>query len=1072
MAVHPVKISRPRISRAFLREQHFQKLDQALEASVAVVVGPPGSGKTTLLSTYIDSRQVRCIWYQVDQGDEDVVTLFHYLNLAAKKSAPRTKQTLPLLSQPFRPELKVYARRYFEELCQRLKPPFLFVFDNYQNVPEDALFHEIVRDGLATLPPGFNSILLSRTPPPPVYASLRASKQLTQLEGDFLTFSQEETATMVQTQQGKNASPTSSEQLHNITQGWAAGIVLLMEQLNSPRSVPPPIGSDKLQHVFDYFAGELFSNMSDTLKTTLLKASFMDEMNPHTLKKITGIANSGKLLGELADRNYFTTRHTSNNKSYQFHPLFKDFLQHRLTEQYSPKQVKSLQRKTALTLAENKQTEPAVKLLIDAQDWHVLAPMVIDQASYLMAQGRFLTLQKWLSHIPQHIQQQYPWLLYWYGNCRLVTDTDLSLDLFEEGFKYFVKQDDAKGLFSCYCGILESILFSFSNYQRLDYWIDLFPQLREKYNRLPTIELSARISADMHTALWFHQPDHPDLPIWERRVVNLMRQLKITLNSHHRVLVGINLFYQHLWRGDFRQSKVLIDTLSPKQLFNDTNAVSQLAWYAIFCLYQWLNAEQESCINTVEEGLKIAEASGVHFWSNVLIAQGAHASLNIGDISKAEHYLKCMRDAEDENKQLEMGIIYDFSAQLACYKGQYTDAVKAAETAVFYGELAGMVFPLGCFRMGYAEVLYESGEIESALEQIRLSKKLANEMQSKIILFRLQLLEATIAQNQGDLIKTKKILAVTLAMGRINNYVNCFWWRPSVLIPLLYTALEANIEVLYVCRLIRLRNLNPIEHTPPIDTWPYAVRISTLGDFSIEVKGKALALSGKAQKRPLELLKLLISMGDREVSQEIILSSLWPNSSGEGGTQTLYTTVHRLRKLLCCESAIILKDSRLKLNKQVVWLDVWTLFTVQKGIDTLLSYDIVDNQALYRLHNKIYNLYQGDFLNHEADSAWSFSCRDTIKRRVLHSLTLLGKHWESENRNDEALYCFQKALDIDPLAEEFYQHLMLNYLQQGRSADAAITFLRCRKALSTSLGVTPSNETIAINNSIQKTPSF
>ena len=83
------KISRPRLSAVYQRSRLFDQLDMAWRKhSVTLAHGPPGAGKTTLVSSYIEVRNRSCLWYQVDSGDDDVATFFHYFGSAAKEHLP------------------------------------------------------------------------------------------------------------------------------------------------------------------------------------------------------------------------------------------------------------------------------------------------------------------------------------------------------------------------------------------------------------------------------------------------------------------------------------------------------------------------------------------------------------------------------------------------------------------------------------------------------------------------------------------------------------------------------------------------------------------------------------------------------------------------------------------------------------------------------------------------------------------------------------------------------------------------------------------------------------------------
>jgi len=53
-------------------------------------------------------------------------------------------------------------------------------------------------------------------------------------------------------------------------------------------------------------------------------------------------------------------------------------------------------------------------------------------------------------------------------------------------------------------------------------------------------------------------------------------------------------------------------------------------------------------------------------------------------------------------------------------------------------------------------------------------------------------------------------------------------------------------------------------------------------------------------------------------------------------------------------------------------------------------------------------------------------------------------------------------LEVDNLAEEFYQCLICCYQELDRKADAVAIYQKCKKTLSSTLGVEPSPKTEAI----------
>ena len=95
------KVIRPVLTEVFPRKRLFSLLDQMREHPVIWVSGPAGSGKTTLINSYLETRKIPCLWYEVDEGDSDLATFFYYLGQAAKRAAPRKKSSLPLLTPEY-----------------------------------------------------------------------------------------------------------------------------------------------------------------------------------------------------------------------------------------------------------------------------------------------------------------------------------------------------------------------------------------------------------------------------------------------------------------------------------------------------------------------------------------------------------------------------------------------------------------------------------------------------------------------------------------------------------------------------------------------------------------------------------------------------------------------------------------------------------------------------------------------------------------------------------------------------------------------------------------------------------
>jgi len=164
-------------------------LDEANSRQLIVISGPPGAGKSTLVASYIATRNLTSIWYQLDSADKDLATFFHYFGMAAREATPHNVASVPDWHPEFSQEITAFSKRYFQEIYQHLKSPFLVVLDDYQEVEDATALHDVICDACKALPPGGRMVILSRKGCPPALARLCTRDRVAIIEPDDLRLS-------------------------------------------------------------------------------------------------------------------------------------------------------------------------------------------------------------------------------------------------------------------------------------------------------------------------------------------------------------------------------------------------------------------------------------------------------------------------------------------------------------------------------------------------------------------------------------------------------------------------------------------------------------------------------------------------------------------------------------------------------------------------------------------------------------------------------------------------------------------------------------------------------------------
>ena len=239
------------------------------------------------------------------------------------------------------------------------------------------------------------------------------------------------------------------------------------------------------------------------------------------------------------------------------------------------------------------------------------------------------------------------------------------------------------------------------------------------------------------------------------------------------------------------------------------------------------------------------------------------------------------------------------------------------------------------------------------------------------------------------------------------------------------------------------------------------VTIYTLGRFSLLTNGQPADLGRKVPKRPLELLKAIIAQGGREISLSRLTLLLWPDVDGDKAMRSFDTNLHRLRKILNDDRALVLRDGKLSLDARYCWVDVWMFERLLGEARRLLRNTAESNQVylLEGLTENLLALYQDHFLIREEVTDWSVSMRERLRSKFIHHLTEVGRFWETQGYWEQAIECYQKGIDVDDLVEVFYQRLMSCYLNTNRLSEGMSIYRRCRQTLSIMLSLQPEPET-------------
>jgi ATP/maltotriose-dependent transcriptional regulator MalT/DNA-binding SARP family transcriptional activator len=1047
------KFSRPRLYNVLKRERLFARLDAARAHPIIWIAGPPGAGKSTLAGSYVASRKLNGIWFQTDAGDADPGTFFHYLTLAAVDLAgARAKGVaeLPRFGPEYSNDLPVFTRRFMRAFFALFPPGSLLVVDNFHEAPATAPWRFAFSEGIRELPAGLNILFISRMPLPPEMMRFFADQTIAQIDWEELRFTADEAASIV----GSQFSPAMREAMHRASEGWAAGIVLMREHLSRASDALDesrlPEGKDA---VYAYFTGEIFARARPENQRTLMLAALLPSVSAADVEAITGDPEAPRVLDYLFRRHLFTDRRRNGpDFVYQFHALFREFLLNEGHRRLSVDERTAALDRAAGQLVGRGEFDAAAALYREAKAWPALTGLALHTGAFLLAEGRGNTLADWVGALPAAYREREPRLSLYLGVALLYSEPRRAKQLLAAAYEGFAASGDLRRQLMTAAHAVDCHYFEWAEFAPLDRWIEVFethlwnaPPFSAAYDAL-------RVYSAFLIALLFRQPEHPRIAEVAAEVERMIADdSALTVPINFRLSAASSLFNYYNWKTKGDTADALIARVTPWLADPQVTPLNQVWWRVHLAFNHQILGRYAKSKRTMDEAETIARDHGLRSILFEIYYAEVTPLVSSRDAEGTSAALRKLRSVLNPSRRMDLAYFRFQESHVCALEGRLPEAVRAAAEAVDIGREAGLpAMQVPHFLVRHAITLLDTDEVGPALARYDEAVQASEGVDCRHFEIQRDCVRATLSYREGLRDDAAEWLRSALTAARQHRYQAFLRQVPRIVAPLFALALERGIERDFVRKLIRERELAP--PSPEASDWPWPAAVSALGEFVIRRDGEPLVWKGKAQKKPLELLKALIAHGGRNVDTAMLTSLLWPDAEGDVAKTSFDSNLYRLRKLLDVEGALPLAEGKLSFNPASVWLDTW-------AFEGALDAEPPRVEAALAL-------YRGHFLGLETTATWMLPLRDRLQARLARSTLAEGQRLEARGDFAAARALYERALELDNLAESLYRRLMICQRELGDPAGALTTYRRCRELLSLVLSRRPAAETEAVRESL------
>lgn len=1051
---------------ALARERLEERLDDALDRRLAVVVAGAGFGKTTLLSAWASRR--RTAWYTLSPEDAELGALVRGLVGALRLRVPGlpaglVAATEGLLGPDPDPEELGRADAYAAHICTALQDPdgrdLVLVLDDLQELGVDGAATRLVESLVRHAPPLLHVVLASRAEPPFPIERLRGQGQVLELTARELAFSTEETRSLVEEALGAPGARVARE-LHDATGGWPAAVRLALEAL---RGVPPAEHPRTLaglrrpgSPLFAYLAGEVVEREPPEVQALVRTVAPLERFTAELCQEL-GIPDAADVLASLERRGLFVEPSSEQAGWYALSALAREFALERMM--LPEPELLALRLRASRWLAERGHVEQALALLAAAAAHEELAALLAERGEELLSAGLVDAVARFTDLLPQALRNASVERLA--GEARQIQgDWDGALACFERAGAGAAELEPGiawrAGLIHHVRGDLDAAVALYAR-GRLDgsaprdealvlaWWASLdwlrgdLDACRERGARAH--EIASRVGdpqalAASHTVLALIAAYEGD------RVANDAHYLR-ALEHAERAKDVLQTIRIHVNRGSRRMEE----------------------------------ADYEDAIAELEIALRLSDLAGFAFLRALALNNRGAARFHLGRFEEAMSDLEAAKQLYQQLGSLDVAYPLFYMGEIYRKRGDLALARAVLEEAVERGADAGDLQALVPALSGLARVLATEepdraaelaaqavgygpgmGHVGALLASAEVSLVHGDRTQAAE-LAAAAAAEARARRDRAGLAEALELDAAAApdaerARTRVEEAIAI--WR-EIRSPLGEARAQVKLarlvapnegRALAVEAEARLRELGARGLVAAarglLDEFDEAtvppVAVESLGRFRVLREGSPIPLAAWQSKKARDLLKLLVARRGRPTPREAVMEALWPGGDPAKVGNRLSVALSTLRSVLDPERRFE-QDHFVGAGKDVIQLEAGNLdVDVERFLaDAAAGFELLgagDADGARERLAAAEGLYAGEFLEEDAYEDWAVALREEARATYIAVARALGDDALARHASDLAARYFLRTLEKDPYDEEVHLALVALLSARGRHGEA------------------------------------
>lgn len=358
---------------------------------------PQGYGKTVAMAQYwADHRHAfaAAAWVSVKECRRDLQWLAEHICeqiSATSESGRHDTPPTPLRERP----------RSLHELADWLRDTkdlrgskVLICFDDLEFDPRSI---DQIEDFMLAAPKEVKFI--AATSADTGFARMKARQAIQELRGDALAFTFDEAKAVARGGEGPIVSETEIHSLWKRTEGWPEIFCLLMEAASESLSSPDRLVTDRVTggdiDLVRYFRTTILNSLTDDILEFCVCASILGPVSADYFNHVFHRNDGAYFIDKLAAEQMILRPLDRSQTAYEFHPLLREFLEHRFSVEYRGSKPNLLAR-AAQWQRQNNNSRESINLSLRAGENETAAEVASENMMDIaLREGEIDQIQFW-----------------------------------------------------------------------------------------------------------------------------------------------------------------------------------------------------------------------------------------------------------------------------------------------------------------------------------------------------------------------------------------------------------------------------------------------------------------------------------------------------------------------------------------------------------------------------------------------------------------------------------------------------------------------------------------------------